>query len=72
MPHVGDYRAVEVGGADFLAAHRLEKSPAVGGQGKRVPGPGNLEQGPRCARQAGREGLRCSGTRGGGRGFART
>lgn len=43
MPHVGDHRAVEVGGADFLAAHRLEKGPAVGGQGKRVRGPGNRQ-----------------------------
>lgn len=72
MPHVGDHRAVEVGGADFLAAHRLEKGPAVGGQGKRVRGPGNLEQGPRCAREGGRAGLRCPGTPGGGRGCART
>lgn len=27
VPHVCNHRAVEVGGADFLAAHRLEEGP---------------------------------------------
>lgn len=30
MPHVRNHRAVEVGGADLLAAHGLEEGPVVG------------------------------------------
>lgn len=58
MPHVGDHRTVEVCGTDFLAAHRLEKGPTMGGQRERARGPGRPERGPRGVREAGRAGLR--------------
>lgn len=32
MPHVHNHRAVEIGGTDLLAAHRLEEGPTVGKQ----------------------------------------
>jgi hypothetical protein len=54
VPHVGDHRAVEVGGADFLAAHRLEEGPAAGGQRERVRG--TREPGRGCARTRGEHG----------------
>lgn len=64
VPHVGDHRAVEVCGADFLAAHRLEKGPAAGGPRERA-------RGRRGVREAGSAGLRGFGTRAEGRGCAR-